>query len=95
MRSYLTLDQHGHIHKHIVELPDRVFELNDVSVTRFDVRESLFCLLRLHDDLREAVRLIGFEQRSKRDRLLNRFSQRTNTRERDREKRIIKDVPLA
>jgi len=58
-RPYLTFYQHGHVHEHVVQLPDGVFEFNNVSVTRLDVRKGLFCLLRFHDDLRQAVRLIG------------------------------------
>lgn len=48
---YLTLDQHRHVHEHVVEFSNRVLQLDDVGVSSFDVGKCLFCLLCLHDDL--------------------------------------------
>lgn len=48
---YLTLDQHRHVHEHVVEFSNRVLQLDNVGVSSFDVGKCLFCLLCLHDDL--------------------------------------------
>lgn len=48
MFSDLTLDQHCHVHEHVVELADGSLQLDDVGVSRLDVGERLFRLLRLH-----------------------------------------------
>lgn len=49
--SNLTLDEHGHVHKHVVQLSNTVLELHNVLVTRLDIGERLFGRLRVHDNL--------------------------------------------
>lgn len=44
----LTLDQHGHVHEHVVQLADAGLQFDDVGVPRLDVRQRLLRLLRLH-----------------------------------------------
>jgi hypothetical protein len=51
MSSDLILDEHGHVHKHVVQLSDRILQLHNVGVSRFNVGQRLARLLRLHYDL--------------------------------------------
>lgn len=50
----LTLDEHGHVHEHVVQLADGRLQLDDIGVPRLDVRQRLLRLLRLHYDLQFA-----------------------------------------
>ena len=51
MGSDLALDEHGHVHEHVVQFLDGLLQLHDVIVTRLDVLERLLGLLRVCDDL--------------------------------------------
>lgn len=48
---YLRLDEHGHVHEHVVQLLDAVLQLDDVIVTRLDVLQRLLGLTRVRQDL--------------------------------------------
>jgi hypothetical protein len=41
MSRYLSLDKHGHIHEHLVQLSDAGLQLHDVFVAGLDLIESL------------------------------------------------------
>ena len=47
---YLTLDQHSHVHEHVVQLLDGGLQLDDVRVPRLDVCQRLLCCSCVHDD---------------------------------------------
>ena len=47
---YLTLDQHCHVHEHVVQLLDGRLQLDDVRVPRLDVCQRLLCCSCVHDD---------------------------------------------
>ena len=47
---YLTLDQHCHVHEHVVQLLDGGLQLDDVGVPSLDVRQGLLGRRRVHDD---------------------------------------------
>ena len=51
---YLTLDQHSHVHEHVVQLLDGRLQLDDVRVPRLDVCQRLLCCSRVHDDTLQA-----------------------------------------
>ena len=46
----LTLNQHGHIHEHVVQLLDGRLQLNDVRVPRLYVCQRLLGRGSVHDD---------------------------------------------
>ena len=50
--AYLTLNQHRHVHEHVVHLANARLQFDDVVVARLNVLQRLLGLLRLHDDLR-------------------------------------------
>jgi hypothetical protein len=50
--THLTFDQHGHVGKHFTEFFNTGFELNDVFVSSFDIRECLLGLLGVGYDLK-------------------------------------------
>lgn len=61
-KGYLTLDEHRHIHKHIVKLPYGALQLHDIVVSGFNVSKSLLRLLRVRDDaLREDAGVPAFD----------------------------------
>ena len=47
---YLTLDEHGHVHEHVVELLDRGLQLDNVGVSGLNVRQRLLRGCRVHDN---------------------------------------------
>lgn len=49
--THLALHQHGHVHEHIVELPDAVLQLDDLTVSGLDLTQSLLRDAGVHDDL--------------------------------------------
>lgn len=53
LNAYLVLDQHGHVHKHVMQLADRVLQFHNVGVASLNVRQRLPGLLRLHNDLKK------------------------------------------
>lgn len=62
MAHYLALDQHGHIHEHVMQFPNRVLQFNNISMTCFDISKSLFGLMRIHNNaLRENGRVALFQ----------------------------------
>lgn len=48
---HLALHQHGHVHEHVVKLPDAVLQLDDLVVPRLDLVHGLLRDV-VHDDLR-------------------------------------------
>lgn len=50
-RQYLALHQHGHVHKHVMQLTDAGFQFDDLIVPRLDFVQRLLCHLRVHFDL--------------------------------------------
>ena len=46
---YLVLNQHGNIHKHVMELFDAAFQPHDILMTSLNLIESLLVDLRLRD----------------------------------------------
>ncbi len=51
LMKYLRFDQHGHVHEHVVQLSNGVFKFDDISVTGFNVRKRLLCLLGVSHNL--------------------------------------------
>lgn len=49
--TYLALDQHGHVNKHVMQLADAVFQLDDLGVSGLDLVQGLLGHLRVHFDL--------------------------------------------
>lgn len=49
--SHLALHQHGHVHKHVVQLADAVLKLDDLGVSRLDLVQRLLGHLGVHLDL--------------------------------------------
>lgn len=49
--TYLALHQHGHVHEHIVQLPDTVLQLDDLTVSGLNLTEGLLRDAGVHDDL--------------------------------------------
>lgn len=49
--THLALHQHGHVHEHIMKLPDAVLQLDDLTVSGLDLTESLLRDAGIHDDL--------------------------------------------
>lgn len=47
---YLAFHQHGHVHEHVVKLPDAVFQLDDLVVPRLNLVHGLLGDV-VHDDL--------------------------------------------
>ena len=47
---YLTLDQHCHVHEHVVQLLDGGLQLDDICVPCLDVCQCLLCCSGVHDD---------------------------------------------
>jgi len=47
----LTFYEHGHVHEHVVKFFDRLLQLHNVIVSRFNVLQWLLRLLRIGDDL--------------------------------------------
>ena len=46
----LTLDQHGHVHEHVVQLFDGGLQLDDVCMPGLDVGQRLLGARGVHDD---------------------------------------------
>lgn len=49
--AHLTLHKHRHVHEHVMELPDWSLQFDNVFMSSLDVRQGLFGLLGLHDNL--------------------------------------------
>ena len=49
--SNLSLHQHSHVHKHVVQLPDAGLQADDVLMTGLDLAQGLPGDLRVGDDL--------------------------------------------
>lgn len=49
--SHLTLNQHGHVHEHVVQLTDAILQLDDLIVPGFDLIHGLLGDVGVHDDL--------------------------------------------
>lgn len=46
---YLILNQHGDVHKHVMELLDAALQPHDVFVSGFDLVQGLLVDLGVHD----------------------------------------------
>lgn len=53
---YLILDHHRHIHEHVVQFFDWILQFDDVSVSRLNISERLFGLVRVHDNLNHEMK---------------------------------------
>lgn len=62
---YLVLNQHGDVHKHVMELFDAAFQSHDVFVTSFNLIQGLLVDLRVHDLRREGVCCEGQKRRQR------------------------------
>lgn len=51
VEHYLTLDQHSHIHEHIVQFSYRIFQFDNIGVPGFNISKCLFGLMCIHDNL--------------------------------------------
>lgn len=51
--THLALHQHGHVHEHIVQLPDAGLQLDDLTVPSLDLTQRLLRDAGVHDDLGE------------------------------------------
>lgn len=49
VHTYLILDQHGDVHKHVMELLDAALQPHDVFVSGFDLVQGLLVDLGVHD----------------------------------------------
>ena len=62
--AHLWLNQHGHVHEHVVQLLDALLQLHDVVVSRFDVLQWLSRLRRVGENLRRKNKCVSREQDS-------------------------------
>lgn len=58
---HLALHQHGHVHEHVVKLPDTIFQLDDLGVPRLYLVHSLLGDV-VHYDLRWRNRWRGLRE---------------------------------
>ena len=49
--NHLALNQHSHVHEHIVEFFNRLFKLHNIIVSSFNIHQRLLCLLCVCDNL--------------------------------------------
>lgn len=53
--THLALHQHGHVHEHIVQLPDAVLQLDDLTVSGLYLAQGLLGNAGVHDDLEDTA----------------------------------------
>lgn len=54
--AHLALHQHGHVHEHVMKLPDAVLQLDNLAVSGLDLTEGLLRDAGIHDDLEGRAR---------------------------------------
>lgn len=57
--THLALHEHGHVHEHVVQLPDAVLQLDDLTVACLNLTQGLLRDAGVHDDLGGASHGLG------------------------------------
>ena len=53
--NYLWLDQHCHVHEHIVQFSNWIFQLDNIRMTGFNIGQCLFGLLCVRHNLNKII----------------------------------------